>query len=427
MSVSSRGSHFGRPSAVRCAGARVFARERSEGACHDRGVRSRSSLALLFALGSISCGGVTPSGPDLFRVAAEPAGGALLSVWMDAQAPSPLGYLAGGYTGVERARVPDMLAGRLVEYTTGSFRTVCRTDTVLWWVTGVRSSSGGALTVYAAGEGGRVLRYRDGRCETLSIGGEGPRAQATLWGALAVGENDVWFVGGSAIPGGPTGVLLHYDGSTFTQESTLPAAAMRQNLYKINPDGEGGLYVVGAAGVVLYRARGATSWAQLTIDARPTDNRLFTVSCASTGSSCFAVGGAGGGMVLTGARDAWRSVDLLSGEDVGDFPGLNGVWVDGAGNAYVVGNSGFTAYIDANSAYRPPVALTSNTVHGVAGDARVVIAAGGELGTYSEAQRAVVLVRGDSSSSFRFDGVPFTPRGRARTEQSTAPAPTPMR
>ena len=139
---------------------------------------------------------------------------------------------------------------------------------------------------------------------------------------------------------------------------------MRQNLYKINADSEGGLYVVGAAGVLLYRAPGSAPWVSLTVDARPTDNRLFTVACGPTGarSTCFAVGGAGGGMILAGARDAWRSVDALSGNDVGDFPGLNGVWVDGAGNAYVVGNSGFTAYTDGASAYRSRVALTPTPV-----------------------------------------------------------------
>lgn len=358
----------------------------------------------------------------MFRVVAEPPGGVLLSAWLDDGAPTPLGYLAGGFAGVDRARVADGQMGRLVEYRTGSFRTVCRSDEVLWWVTATRDRSG-ERAVFAAGEHGRVVRlHADGSCEALSVGGAA--ARPTLWGALAIAADDVWFVGGSATPGGPTGVLVHFDGTRFTQDPTVPEAALRQSFYKIARDGEGALYVVGTGATLLRRAAGASTWVSLSVDARPTDNRLFTVACAREGSRCYAVGGAGGGLLLAGSRDVWRSVERLGATDVQDLPGLNGVWVDAAGTAFVVGNNGLTLFTDGVDAYRPTAALTGNTLHGVAGARGVLLAVGGELGTWTEAQRAAVLARGDPSSRFDFDGTVFTPRGSERATLRPAPDAT---
>ena len=100
-------------------------------------------------------------GPDLFRVAVSGSPGALLSAWGDRSASEGPIFIAGGFLGVDHALLTDGTVGRLVEYSPGSFVTRCRTDEVLWWVTGVNDADG--LTVFAAGENGRVLKYHNGQ------------------------------------------------------------------------------------------------------------------------------------------------------------------------------------------------------------------------------------------------------------------------
>ena len=78
-----------------------------------------TSFALTTAAFSLACGPDDPpeNSPDLFRVAVSGlAGGSLLSVYGDAR--TGRAYLAGGYVGVDPARVPGR-AGRLVRYCGG--------------------------------------------------------------------------------------------------------------------------------------------------------------------------------------------------------------------------------------------------------------------------------------------------------------------
>lgn len=94
--------------------------------------------------------------PDLFRLAVDGLpGGALLSVYGDATAGRA--YLAGGYVGVDPARLDGRPPGRLLVYRApGTFRTLCTADAVLWWTAAVDGAP------WAAGERGRVVRYREG-------------------------------------------------------------------------------------------------------------------------------------------------------------------------------------------------------------------------------------------------------------------------
>ena len=276
-------------------------------------------------------------------------------------------------------------------------------DGTLWWVHGVA----GAL--WAVGDAGAVLRYRDGACERMSTGLTFSEGAPTFWGVYARAPDDVWIVGGSPRPTGPTGVLVHYDGAGFQRVTALPPEALGVNLYKVEAT-DAGLVVVGAGGVVL-ESRGS-GWAARTSGARTFDNRLFTVSCNPLERGlCLAVGGAGSGVLL--ARDpqeGWRDLAGL----VEDVPGLNGVYFTPREGAYVVGGDGFTMHTDGFRRYVAP-SRTAAALHGVGGLGSLVMAVGGELSTADETQRAVVLLRGEGRASYTFDGVAYAARGTLRS------------
>lgn len=371
------------------------------------------SLTSLAAIGAIAlaCGPSSPdpdTAPDLFALAINGApGGALLAVWGDPA--EQRAWLVGGYVGVDPARVPDGRIGRLVEYNDGTFVTRCTTDQVLWWVHGVREA--GATTVWAVGEGGRVIRLRDGRCEEIPLGVSFSEGAPTLWGLLVRAPDDLWMVGGSAQPTGPRGVILHGDGRTFTRVTTLPEAAREQNLYKLAQSGES-LLVVGAGNTVL-RGDSTGVFSAEPVPMRGGDNRLFTASCL--GSMCLAVGGAASGFVLAKGLQGSPSSAWSTFQE--ELPGMNGVWVQDATNVFMVGADGTTMHTNGIQVLRPR-ALTQSTLHGVGGiGTRVVLAVGGELGVNDASQRAVVLVRDlnrDISRPYTFDGQRFTAQGELR-------------
>ena len=370
-----------------------------------------AAFALTTAAFALACGPDAPdpdARPDLFRLAVDGlSGGALLSVYGDAR--TGRAYLAGGYVGVDPARLAGQSPGRLLVYRApGSFLTACTVDAVLWWTAPVDGEP------WAAGERGRVVRYREGGgCEAVATGLTFPEGEPTYWGFAQVGRV-TWFVGGSALPTGPRGVLVRYDGATFTRVE-VPPEARDVNLYKIAARANGQLVVVGERGVALRVVDGAA-----TLD--PTglagaDSRLFTVSCQ--GPSCWAVGGQNTGVVLQG---------LPTGDDQGglawqpralaDARGWNGVWFADPANTFFVGVDGQTMHSDGARSFRAR-ALTPATLHGVGGWVRadgghVALAVGGELDATDASQRAVILVRGDDSERFTVDGRAFAATGELR-------------
>lgn len=349
--------------------------------------------------------------PDLFRLAVNGLpGGALLSVYGNDRTRTM--YLVGGYVGVDPSRLGAEPAGRMLTYNgTGTFRTVCTADAVLWWTAPVDG------VAWASGERGTIVRYRDGgACEVVDTGltfAEGP---PTYWGFVQSGAT-TWFVGGSASPTGPKGVLVRYDGRTFTPVE-VPPEARDVNLYKIAVRAAGELVVVGERGVA-FRLRGDAA----TVDAtniEGSDNRLFTTSCF--GGACWAVGGQNTGVILRGdmqtevdGTTTWRWMPRGFEESAG----WNGVWSSDSSNTFIVGVNGQTMHTNGRSAFGAR-ALTRATLHAVggwsapSGASTVVVAVGGELDTANTTQRAVILVRGDDSETFRVDGRMFTATGELR-------------
>lgn len=373
-----------------------------------------ASLAALAVIGamSLACPGPPPeeTSTDLFRVAVNGApGGSLLAVWGDPNGRRAL--LVGGFVGVAPERLGANPAGRLVEYRNGAFITRCTTDQVLWWIDG--RTDEGVTTVYAVGEGGRVLRYDGGTCVNVDTGltfAEGP---VTWWGVLVRGARDVWAVGGSAQPTGPRGVVAHYDGTAWRRVADVPGRAREENLYKIARVSDDEMLIVGAGGVALRAS--AAGLREVPVSVRASDNRLFTASCRDDGT-CFAVGGAGSGLMLVGEPlgDAGMSSAPLGEE----LSGLNGVWVQDRANVFAVGVNGTNLHTNGLSRFVGR-ASTPATLHGVGGwstpEETVVLAVGGELGEPTTTQRGVVLVRESASRAvYTFDGRTFTAEGELR-------------
>lgn len=352
-------------------------------------------------------------GPDLFRLAVNGAPtGSFLSV--RGSALRPAAYLTGGFVGVDHARLPANGVGRLVEYTTGSFRTLCQSDEVLWWTVAVLDAEGSSEVIYAVGEGGRVLRYRDGACEVLRVDVAYPESAPTFWGIHGRSSDDLWLVGGSSLPDGPKGVLVHYDGSTFRQEPALPPEVAGRNLYKIDGAVDGRLYVVGEGGLILVRDPRTRAWSRVASDVTRGDDRLFTISCPrSAPYECWGVGGQGTALVISGNQAGFSTAPYFS-----DLSGLTGVWVQDPRNVWAVGIDGLTMHFDGHVNgrvnYHPTAPLTTAMLHGVGGRDSVILAVGGELGTPTPAQRGVILVRGDESERFLFDGQVYAATGSLR-------------
>lgn len=334
-----------------------------------------------------------------FRVAVAGAPvGSFLGVWGDAAARRA--FVAGGYVGLDPARAPRGAAGRLVEYVVpGRFVTRCTTDATLWWVAG---TTGARAEVWAVGDRGRVLRWREGRCETVSLELPFEGGAPTLWGVVARAPDEIWVVGGSPRPDGPRGVLLRGDGRAWRQEP-LPERARGENLYKIAVDGAA-LVVVGSGGLILRREDSEGVWRELSSPTTPSA-RIFTTDCAD--GACFAVGSDGAGFVLSGTARGWEPLRPLGDASAPDFPALNGVWARGRDDLYAAGVDGFVAHLAPDGVHTPHAALTSATLHGVGGFGEVVIAAGGELANAAPTQRGVILLRDEDATDLTLDGVRY--------------------
>ena len=154
---------------------------------------SRAALAALLALVAARCGPAEPAQASIFAVAIDGApGGAFLSAWVE-PGTAHRGWIVGGFVGVAPTAIADGPVGRLVRYDHGTLTTVCVAPRALWWVDVARE--GGEEVVFAAGEGGTVIRYRAGRCEALATGDLWPEGAPTLWGLRARAADDVTFVG----------------------------------------------------------------------------------------------------------------------------------------------------------------------------------------------------------------------------------------
>lgn len=185
-----------------------------------------------------------------------------------------------------------------------------------WWVHGTREND-----VWMVGEQGRITHFDGTKLEEHE-----PVTTATLWGAIAFAPDDVWAVGGMV--GGPAtspdDVVLHYDGSTWTQ-IPLPGEPKQRALFKVWGTSSDNLVVVGEAGVIWHK--NGDEW----IAPPPIANGILTTVHGCSENDVYAVGGRD---VLHFDGTTWTRLDLVLSNDV------NGVFCGSDGDVALVGMGG---------------------------------------------------------------------------------------
>ena len=169
------------------------------------------------------------------------------------------------------------------------------------------------------------------RDRSLWIPMEGPSVEG-LWNPMASGTiYDLWDVWGSSsndvFAVGEHGIILHYDGSSWTSMTVPPT----EGLYDIWGNSSNDVYAVGSDGTIVHYD--GTSWTTMTSG---TTRTLFSI----WGSSCndvFVVGGSG--KILHYDGSSWTSMTS------GDTSTLVGIWGITGSDVFAVGN-GITLHYD---------------------------------------------------------------------------------
>ncbi|ACY14636.1 sialidase family protein [Haliangium ochraceum] len=220
------------------------------------------------------------------------------------------------------------------------------------------------------GNGGTVIHW-DGASWSLQ---ETPTEQ-DLWGVWGAAPDDLWSVGGGGRePGQQT--LLHFDGESWS-EAEVPELE-RANVYafyKVWGTAADNIYVVGQSGVVLHYD-GAT-WTE---EFAGVSDDLVSV-WGSSPDNIIAVGGRGSAAMSVWDGSTWEPLSIPT------LPGLNGVWVDAEGIAYIVGVDGVFLRLDVASrdyddGFAALPQLAAMVFHAAfSPDGTTVYGVGGNLGT----------------------------------------------
>lgn len=276
-----------------------------------------------------------------------------------------------------------------------------------------------ADNVYAVGgapDDGKIMRFDGSSWNAVDIGSTVPLVN---W-VYGFGPNDLYFVGNE-------GLVLHYDGSTFTQQTT----PTDQNLWGVWGSGPNDVYAVGGNGreenqatILHYDGTAWTKTATPTHD-RPAVYAYFKVwgtsadnvivvgmqgSIASLTPNGFvevesgtaedlvslwgtgpdnivAVGGRNNGQTVVWDGTTWTHKSLAP------LPGLNGVWMRDAKKAHIGGVDGTLATLDVDTLeYTVEDNDTALVIHALFGTDRLY-AVGGSLLSNRPPYKGVALER----------------------------------
>lgn len=298
--------------------------------------------------GSTTAGSTTGAGAGWVQsLQAGTEHGAFLSVWGPSASEV---YAVGGQLG-------DDSHGTVMRYDGAAWTEVALPDGTpsLNWVYGVD----GELWVVGY-EGAALRREGDGWVTTPTP------TTSMLWGVWGSAKDELWAVGGDAVDDAP--VLLRWDGAAWA-EVALPAIDPDcHGLFKVWGSAADDVTIVGDRGVTL-RYDGA-SWS-----ASDSGSIADLISVWGPGDATrVAVGGRANGRVARWDGAAWTGETLA-------IPGLNGVWVDDAGVATIVGWQGYVATVQPG-AFEPvqedsDTPLLLHAVYGFAGGPRFAV--GGSL------------------------------------------------
>ncbi len=215
--------------------------------------------------------------------------------------------------------------GEILHYNGSEFEAVSFGADVelLNWIHGFQSGES-----IAVGNGGVVLWW-DGQTWTQV---RVPTEQ-DLWGVWGVNPYDVWAVGGNADESGVLTVLRDTGSGFETVAMPVLERPDVKALFKVWGSGADDVYMVGQNGAVLH-------WNGEILEELHVGVSEDLIAVWGTGPNRVAiVGGRRNGAAALWNGEEWRS------PEVGNFPGLNGVWLRGD-SVHVVGNSGTAGIID---------------------------------------------------------------------------------
>lgn len=230
--------------------------------------------------------------------------------------------------------------------------------------------------IFAVGRGGSALRWDGATWSALTTG-----TTEDLWGVFGFAPDDVWAVGGDL--NGDAPLLLHWDGAAFTEVPLDPAQNPQgaTSLFKVWGTGDT-LFAVGERGLIL-QYDGAT-WTNSPAGAAADDD--FVSLWGTSADHIVAVGGRSGARVSTWDGAAW-STTAPSG-----LGGLSAVFMDDPATAYVGGIYGWVGALDvATGELTPEEILTDLDVHAMWGDGEGTVWAVG--GRFMAPYEGVALLR----------------------------------
>lgn len=276
----------------------------------------KTLLATVAALACAGCPGdddpswsLVLDGDDLDRV--------VLSAW--GSGPDDVYAVGGGLGNGEPAVVVRFDGSGWSEIDTGSADS-------FWWTFGL-----GAGDVYFVGEVGAIYRKQGTQVTRMDT----PTTE-TLYGIWGAASDDLWAVGGDALAAVPTAVILHFDGSAWTDQT--PALPFGGALFKIWGSAANDIYACGQGGTILHYDGSAWS-----AEESGTTASLFTVHGGA--GLVYAVGGPPA-VVLTRSGGAWVEDDPALPASI-----LNGVAVTPDGSEVVVVGMNGTKFRRAGGAW----------------------------------------------------------------------------
>jgi hypothetical protein len=278
----------------------------------------RATVFAILLLAFSACPPPPPPAPQ-WAIVAEKLPNALLSVWGTSASDV---WTVGSDTGDGK--------GPLVLHFDGTSWERKETGSTgdLWWVFGFADGP-----VYVGGEGGKILRYRNGTFTRLTT--PGTAVVSGIWGAT---PDDVWAVGAES--GGARGAFAWRlrGGDTFENAQGFPPDLVNTDaIWKVWGRTANDVWLVGSAGKTLHWD--GTAFTQVSAG---TGEALFTVHANSKGF--VAVGGFGTGKLVENVGAGWVNV-APSGVQA-----LVGVWltetegfaVGQYGSVYAQGDAGWT-------------------------------------------------------------------------------------
>ena len=186
----------------------------------------------------------------------------------------------------------------------------------LWWVHAI---PGGP--VFIGGSAGTILKYEGGKFQQMST-----PSNATVFGIWGTSATDLWAVGGQPAAAGAV-FVWRYDGTNWVDAPGLPSIPIA-SYFKVWGRSATDVRIVGMDGVILHWD--GTTFTQ---PKSPTTQRLLTLHTDGDGP-WVAVGGLARAVILEDAGDGWKDVTPPESDRA-----MIGVRMQGQ-TGYAVGNTG---------------------------------------------------------------------------------------